>query len=712
MSGSFPLDWASMAASLFNTVILTWLGLAVLLNAERHTAGIWIAGGELLMGGLFFLSHSIILAQGFSIFDQGQNFWWHLGWFPVVTLPYAWYGVVLWYAGYWNNPKTSLHRRHKHWFWLTSAVAVTIVSMLFLANPLPSFSQVALLELSATPSIGSIPLLILVYPLYIFLCIALALDVLFRPAPSGRLMGDLARRRARPWLTAASLVQIIVSLLVGWVMVWVISYANQRVFDPSLALTVSWFDLVIASLIAIAVLLIGQAIVSYEVFTGKSLPRRGLRYYWRGAILLASGFAIMTGWALTAEIEPIYNILLSTLLVTVFYALLSWRSYVDREQYVEQLRPFVSSQNFYDRLVSTAGTQPPEAYAAAAFQAICSELLEARSAHLIPVGPLAPLIGSALSYPANLEIELPATNELLSQIETPQELCIPLAPEHFAGAAWAIPLWSARGLVGVLLLGEKQAGGLYTREEMETARAAGERLVDTLASAEIARRLMTLQRQRLAQSQVLDHQTRRILHDDILPQLHAAMLTVNSQPDPGQLRQEALEALADTHRQLANLLQELPRPTIAEIARQGIKGALEQVIQGELKGAFERVTWQVDPEAERQAIQMPAWKLEVIYYAAREALRNAARHAGAANPTLPLTLQLEFDWHAGLRISIQDNGSGLPDSAAHERGHGLALHSTLMAVAGGTLTLNSTAGQSTRVELWLPEEKYPDLTRA
>ena len=36
MTGEPLLDWAIMAVSLFNTVLLLWLGLTVLLNAERR----------------------------------------------------------------------------------------------------------------------------------------------------------------------------------------------------------------------------------------------------------------------------------------------------------------------------------------------------------------------------------------------------------------------------------------------------------------------------------------------------------------------------------------------------------------------------------------------------------------------------------------------------------------------------------------------------
>ena len=41
-----------------------------------------------------------------------------------------------------------------------------------------------------------------------------------------------------------------------------------------------------------------------------------------------------------------------------------------------------------------------------------------------------------------------------------------------------MPLWNERGLIGVLLLGEKCDASLYIQVEMEIARAGGERLID------------------------------------------------------------------------------------------------------------------------------------------------------------------------------------------------------------------------------------------
>src|SRR5205085_2929953 len=68
---------------------------------------------------------------------------------------------------------------------------------------------------------------------------------------------------------------------------------------------------------------------------------------------------------------------------------------------------------------------------------------------------------------------------------------------------------------------------LFTQDEIEIARASGERLIDTQASVEMAQRLMLLQRRRMVESQVLDRRARRVLHDDVLPQLHTAMLALS-----------------------------------------------------------------------------------------------------------------------------------------------------------------------------------------
>ncbi len=144
--------------------------------------------------------------------------------------------------------------------------------------------------------------------------------------------------------------------------------------------------------------------------------------------------------------------------------------------------------------------------------------------------------------------------------------------------------------------------------------------------------------------------------------------------------------------------------TSPEVTKLGLIGALRQVIEEEMADAFDDVTWQIEPNAEQQAQTIPTLIAEVFFYAAREAIRNAAYHACGDDAVAPLALRLTASWDDGLRVVIEDNGVGI-DLAAESNsgsGQGLALHSTMMAVVGGSLSVESAPGRYTRVLLTLP----------
>jgi len=561
--------------------------------------------------------------------------------------------------------------------------------------------------------VGGVPLLLAVYPFYIAACIGLSVDVLLHPGPSHRAMGDLARRRARPWLIAAAIVFLLVTLLVSWALVWVVFSSRAQSLAglyAEVGLTLSLFDGAIALLIATAVMLLGQAVVVYEVFTGKPLPRHGLRRDWRNAVILAAGYSVVVGWSLSSGLRPIYGLLLTAVLMTAFLALSGWRSYAERERYMRSLRPFVASQHLYPSILEGSGASlPSRADLAVPFQALCEEVLAARQACLMAVGTLAPLV-DPFAYPPSNAAPRFSLAALLPRLEAsrtwPAHDALPLDSADFGGLLWATPLWSERGLTGVLLLGEKRDGGLYSQEEMELARASGERLIDTCASAELARRLVALQRQRLAESQVLDRRARRVLHDDVLPRLHTALLTLSA----GSSAPEATPLLTEAHQQITALLRDLPAAAAPQLARLGLFGALQQTVSDEWSSDFDEVTWEIDPGAERRAKVIPPLTAEVLFYAAREAIRNAARHAQRPEADPRLHLRIVADDRPGLNIVIEDNGRGWEPGARAENaaemrsgsGQGLALHSTLLAVVGGTLAVESLPGAYTRILLTLP----------
>src|SRR5512133_3859926 len=131
MSGLI-LNWAVLCVSFFNTISLFWLGLMVILAGNRRSAGTWLTGGGLLLGALFFVSHSAILGRGLASTSFGMDFWWWVSWVPAVIAPLAWYGSLLWYSGY----RLDQPNRHHTWLALILTLTGCIALLIVFANPL------------------------------------------------------------------------------------------------------------------------------------------------------------------------------------------------------------------------------------------------------------------------------------------------------------------------------------------------------------------------------------------------------------------------------------------------------------------------------------------------------------------------------------------------------------------------------------------------
>lgn len=700
--------WALIAVSLFNTVILLWLGLTLWLHSDsdpkgRRDPGVLLAAGGFLLGSLFFVSHSALLLSPSWEITRSNTLWLTAAMLPVLILPYVWYVVLLRNAGYWSAGRSALLARHRSGLaLLTVILALGFVALALLGIPyIPGVNALIgyiwpLRQLIKIPVFG-IPLVALVYPLYVLLCIALSVDTLrSQIAEAGpRGPGGDAFRRSRSQLIAASLVLLLVSILVAVAVVWTISNTREgpyyvlRMDDIRI---IAAFDFAIALLIGVVAVLLGQAMTRYELFTGKALPRRGLARYWAQALALAAGYGVLLGGALVFGLDPVYAVLLTALLMTAFFALLGWRATVEWRQAMRELRPMVRSEGWYDRLTARGADRGDDA---APFRALCEDVLAAPVAYLLPAGPLAafvppqtyppaaPLPGKAWTPPAQL---------------SPHTLTAPVSPDQFGGATLAVPLWSERGLTGALLLGPRADGALYSEEELEIARATGERLIDAAAGVALSQKLMALQRERMAQTQLLDQRTRRALHDEVLPLIHTAMLTVAA----GEDRETALQRLSEAHAQISALLRDLPAATTPDVARLGPIAALRKAVEGEFSQSFDAVTWDVDAEAERAAQALPALRAETLYYAGRELVRNAARHAQPQREdgrALKVSARCE---DGQLCLVVEDNGQGWDGLAP--QGHGLELHTALMAIAGGSLTLAHAQGSPTQGMLALPVE--------
>ena len=694
------LTWAGLAVSFYLTLSLFWLGGMVVLIGNRRTVGTWLVGSGLLLGALFFTSHTAILGRGLASTGFGMNFWWWVSWTPAVVAPLAWYASMLWHTGFRFQPG------HPHRFIPLLVIGLTgaVVLLILFANPLPTYQYVAGSGLFISPSLGGIPLLVWAYIVYSILCYLLPLDLLRRGEPGELSLAGRSRWLARPWLVAASVAMLMAGAILIWTALWALKTSPlPSLTDPEAERTVKLFDLAVASLIGIAVTLLGRAIVAYEVFTGRPLPRDRFYSQWRSTALLAAGFGALAAFSVALTPTPVYSFLLATFLVAGFYLLYSWRSYAEREMFMERLRPFVASQNLMAQLTDPEAAGSGAGSAGALFTALCRDLLAVRAAALVPAGQLSALAGPPLIYPPDAGLRAPILDGWSARFTRPVR-CLP-AGESGAfnenGLAWAVPLWSARGLAGALFLGEKISSGPFSEEEIELAQAAGERLLDLLAGSEVARLSLELLRQRVSQARVLEGQSRRVLHDEVLPELHTSVLSLSGLAAANPEARQAVDALATTHHRISDLLRAAAPGVPVRLAQEGLASALHALLDADLAGEFDAVIWDLEPSAEERARRLPPFAAEVVYFAARELLRNAARYARGNDRSrhlgLTISLRLEED---GLRLVIEDDGVGLEgEQPASGAGSGLRIHSAMLAAVGASLEVSARPLGGTKGEI-------------
>lgn len=708
MTGIAWLDSAVIAVSLFNTILLLWLGLTVLLNARERSWGVWLVGGGFLGGAIFFISHTAIYGQQ-GIFGQGAtpnldglNFWWRVGWLPVMLSPFAWYVAVLWFCGCWSAPQSALWRRHRaRLLGLVLGLALLLVLQL-LAAPIPAFDALV----QSTPQ-GMLTLqggswLLLLYPLWMIACVLLSLDVLRQPVQLADPAASVAFGRSRPWLVGAAAALLSVTLAVTAMVATIVATGGIEVISVE---RVALYDLAISLLIALATLLLGQAITAYEIFLGRALPRRSLARHWHSVILLAAGFSVVAGWSVSVHLRPIYALLLATLLLSTFYALYSWRSFRDRERLVAQLRPAAQSQQDAGALGS-ASIPYLQRQSAVLLAELSADTLGARRALLLP-GTRALALGVApLAYPQEDALPTLVADELPPTIA-------PLSAESGSPYAWSIPLWDARERIGALLVGARVDGRLFNEEMLESAQAAGERILQQMTGEQMVRRLLQVQQKRTVEQRILDQQTRRTLHDEVLPSLHLAILQLHGaslSASPSDPVQESMRTLAETHQQIAQLLAATQPSLLRSVDPCDLEAGVRGMIEGDFAATFDTVRWETNEARQHgKPLLVDAVIGDVVLGAAREAMRNAATHGrgGDSGRALALTIALGMapGEGEGVELTIADDGVGL-DRAAQSQGGagaGLALHGTLLALVGGALSVDSPEQGGTRVRIVAPK---------
>lgn len=746
----------AIAFSVFSLITFLWLGLTVLLIGNRSSSVTWMGSVGLLLGALFFLCHGALVGAGVPVGATATDFWWHLAFVPGFAAPFFWAAIGLHYAG--------LTGRWSRW----SMPALLVVGALGAFGALLAlinwpvidhygdFIRVlgASLRLRGTahplPAVASpaLPLLGVAFVVYVGACACLPWVSLLarRLKPSAArhvagtdrlLLWDAADAwsQARPALLAASVCMLCagcVAALLG--VLAAVAERNALAGVPGglqfgvpatqpghVPLVLVAADLVVQISLAGLGLMLGWAVVRQGVLVERRLPQRGFFSHWRGTAIIASVLAAVVCWMAWLDPEALPYLLVLVTLVTATYALFTWQFYGEHDRLLGQLRPFIASLS-----TGQAGwlsTEPVEVErnVEALFTSLCRDVLGASRGRLsLTAGRL----HQSLTYHASSAG----------------------ADEGDGGREWVLPIADERGVVAKLALGPRSDGAGYTSADLEVARACGQRILDAVGEFAAAQAIASLARRRGLEAELSAALPRRVLHDDVLPRLHLAMLRLealrarlgapvtvpasagaNAPDDATQSSQredlgEVVRELGRAHHDLAALMRAAPAANPRRLEH-GLVGALRSSLDGEFRGTFDDLEWSAPEDARAAADALPPIVADLLLGAALEAVRNAGKYARGDDLhrrlTLRVALAADERW---VTVTIADDGVGLQTEAAREpRGardnswggvpvqyivsspaaggtrSGLLTHGALIALVGGALSVKSQPGDGTAV---------------
>ena len=264
-----------------------------------------------------------------------------------------------------------------------------------------------------------------------------------------------------------------------------------------------------------------------------------------------------------------------------------------------------------------------------------------------------------------------------------------------------------RSLLGVpVTLQGRPIGNLYLTDKHSALEfsEADQRLVELFAQhAGIAIENARLHEQ--VQRLVVVEERDRIgqeLHDGIIQSLYAVTLSLEDasdlladDPTEASARiDRAIDTVHESIRDIRNFVLGL-RPHLLE--RSDLVGGLAALADEFRLNTMVDTEIDLDEGVEADGALSEGWRAQLLQIT-REALSNAARHAGASRATIRLARD-----EGGLILSIEDNGRGFDPGAIRGGDHqGLVNMRDRVLSMGGQLAVDSSPGSGTRIVVRLP----------
>jgi signal transduction histidine kinase len=254
-----------------------------------------------------------------------------------------------------------------------------------------------------------------------------------------------------------------------------------------------------------------------------------------------------------------------------------------------------------------------------------------------------------------------------------------------------VPVVARGRVIGAVYLTEKLAGGSFTDDD--------ERLIGLLAAhAAIAIENARLN-ERSRELSIVEERNRlaRELHDNVTQRLFGVALAVESaetllERDAGAAAEELGRV-----RELARGAMEELRAVVFELRPASLEAEGLPTVLRKHVDVLRRVSGRPIELRVADPPRLPGASAAQVFRIAQEALQNALRHAEAEH----IEVRLEGNGNGRLVLSVADDGRGFDPARRAVRGRRLGLTSMEERAEelGGTLAIDSTVGEGTRVRL-------------
>ncbi|HEX2171907.1 MAG TPA: ATP-binding protein [Dehalococcoidia bacterium] len=277
-------------------------------------------------------------------------------------------------------------------------------------------------------------------------------------------------------------------------------------------------------------------------------------------------------------------------------------------------------------------------------------------------------------------------------------------------------LQAASAPVGYLLLGEKQNGEPYVREDLRLVETFAAGLGVTVENLQLVRELSERVRELEARTRELrasratveqlyqrltvaqEEERRRIardIHDEPLQQVFRLARWLRREADPPSVDAQ-VATLERVMEALRTICWTLRPPVLDDL---GLADAIEGLVDDLAETGGVGIDFEADPDAFEVAKRLPEATAIALYRATQEALNNSLKHSRASRIRVRLAASA-----GGLRVTVRDDGIGFdPDTVGGVvtagSGHGLGLigMQERLRPVGGRIRLRSKPGEGTEV---------------